>query len=823
IISRDVQNDKNIGTGVSLYGRRIASGSFMDDDKALNAGAAYAHELQNLTTIENVIAQTANGSYSVGQTIVFDLVFSRNITVGGGPLMIMMNTGALASCSFLATNTLRCTYTIGAGESTADLDFADFDSLLFNGATVTDSLGNVVSLNLPRPGVGDDEDSLGDISNIVVIDPGCNISFVSDAASLSLSIAVSGGSNRTWNMNGTIYNNVNTVNHNHGSAGDRNHTFRIEDGTHLEQVNFSGFQGIKSINFVGTCSALEQLRLQGNKLSAIDLSNLPDLKILYLADVYGIGEGAQNNKITSLDFSNNPLLELADISYNLLPTIDVSGMVNLHTLRARTNNFTSVNLSGATALKQLWLVDPTGPGFTSIDMSTNLLLEDVQLIKVGLTTLDIDNNTLLKSLNVSGNDLTAIDISQNTILETLYLANRGMGGPAWNTNRITTLDTSNNPVLKTLEITDNLMTTMNLTPNPQLITFTAYNVPLTSLNLTGLTALQTVAMDSANMATLDLSTNTALVTLNARDCGFTNINLTNNTLLRYVTLDGNLLTGNFDTSTLSVLETLHLGNSGAGAPFNTNLVTSLDTSNNPILKNLRIDYNPISTLDLTPNPQLLSFYAHQVPITSIDITGLNQMTFFYLSDGNISNIDFSTNTALTDLRVIHSGLTSINVNNNTLLQNLYVPGNLFSGAFDTSTLTQLRDLTLGIYGSGSCAGWNTNRVTSLNLTNNTLIRNIYIDCNLITTLDVSNKNQLIRVQSDNNPLDTLVLANNTALNYFWLRTIGDMGAVLDDIYNARATLPVATMSLIGNGIPSAPEQAQIDDLETNYSWTITHD
>jgi len=123
------------------------------------------------TTQPGVVSVTAaaDGYYKEGQIVTIKVKFSSTITVPGAPLMAL-STGVNALYSSLATttnpnDTALFTYTVGAGENSADLAYVASTSLgplasIKNGAGTADAL-----LTLPSPGTFG---SLSSNSNVVI-------------------------------------------------------------------------------------------------------------------------------------------------------------------------------------------------------------------------------------------------------------------------------------------------------------------------------------------------------------------------------------------------------------------------------------------------------------------------------------------------------------------------------------------------------------------------------------------------------------------------------------------------------------------------------
>ncbi|MEP6811698.1 MAG: hypothetical protein ABI990_01780, partial [Actinomycetota bacterium] len=116
-------------------------------------------------TVSGVNSSTANGSYKAAATVSIQVNFSENVTVTGTP-QLALNTGATVNyASGSGTSALTFTYTVGAGENSADLDYNATSSLTLNGGTIKDAATNNATLTLATPGAAG---SLGNAKNIVI-------------------------------------------------------------------------------------------------------------------------------------------------------------------------------------------------------------------------------------------------------------------------------------------------------------------------------------------------------------------------------------------------------------------------------------------------------------------------------------------------------------------------------------------------------------------------------------------------------------------------------------------------------------------------------
>ncbi len=139
---------------------------------AVSAGSvAVATGAQSATAVTST---TANGAYTTGTNIDIQVKFvkpsdgnSRSVTVTGTP-RIQLNVGPTTRYanyfSGSTTSTLTFRYTVQAGDTSADLDYASTGALTLNGGTITNG-GDDATLTLPTPGA---TGSLGLNKNIVI-------------------------------------------------------------------------------------------------------------------------------------------------------------------------------------------------------------------------------------------------------------------------------------------------------------------------------------------------------------------------------------------------------------------------------------------------------------------------------------------------------------------------------------------------------------------------------------------------------------------------------------------------------------------------------
>ncbi|HYD59144.1 MAG TPA: DUF4347 domain-containing protein [Noviherbaspirillum sp.] len=172
-----VANGEEDATGITV-GALSANGGTLRDGGGNNANltlnsvgsTASVTVDANMPQVTGVTSSTANGSYKAGTTISISVDFSKAVTVdttGGTPTLALNSGGSATYGSGSGSSTLVFTYTVGAGENSADLDYASTGALALNGATIKDSTGSHLDalLTLGAPGTSG---SLGNNKAIVI-------------------------------------------------------------------------------------------------------------------------------------------------------------------------------------------------------------------------------------------------------------------------------------------------------------------------------------------------------------------------------------------------------------------------------------------------------------------------------------------------------------------------------------------------------------------------------------------------------------------------------------------------------------------------------
>ncbi len=118
-------------------------------------GESYTYDTTR-PTVTGVSSQLADGSYRAGQVVPVTVTFSEPVVVTGTPQLSLATgtpaTTPVAYTSAAAADVLTFEYTVEAGHTSADLDYAVTTALSLNGATIADAAGNDALLTLPAPG-----------------------------------------------------------------------------------------------------------------------------------------------------------------------------------------------------------------------------------------------------------------------------------------------------------------------------------------------------------------------------------------------------------------------------------------------------------------------------------------------------------------------------------------------------------------------------------------------------------------------------------------------------------------------------------------------
>ncbi|GAA3774559.1 hypothetical protein GCM10022271_03350 [Corallibacter vietnamensis] len=156
------------------------------------------------------------------------------------------------------------------------------------------------------------------------------------------------------------------------------------------------------------------------------------------------------------------------------------------------------DMTGIEAFVNLTALKSSGNTFTTIDLTSNLALNDLNLSDSDISTLDLSGNVNLTKLNVSYSlNLTTLDLTSNVLLADL------------NTEEC------------------NNITSINITGLTTLVDVNVKDNDLSSFDVSANLGLETINVRQNQLTSLDLSSNGALTEINVRDNGMTSLDLRN--------------------------------------------------------------------------------------------------------------------------------------------------------------------------------------------------------------------------------------------------------------------------------------------------------
>ncbi len=462
--------------------------------------------------------------------------------------------------------------------------------------------------------------------------------------------------------------------------------------------------------------ALVTLTCGDNSLSTLDVSHNPLLRRLSVSngsDVWDrpyVNGTYMVNRIRTLDVSNNPNLRVLECTGNGLRSLDVSLALQLEILKCADNNLSELDLSLNTELRTLDVSNNpdylyglygstiTGNLFSNLQVSTNQKLTHLYARNTGLTRMILTDNSALRVLDVSNyntafplyppvNGLTELDISGNPNLEQLDFSN-GVNG--WSQeeagNQISSIDVTGNPELQIFLCSSNGLETLDISQNPK---------------------LRELACGQNRLAELDVSHNPALEELSISNTTYSST---------FQPATSNVIES-LDLSQNAVLSTLYCGG---------NRLTALDLSYNPGLRRLNCEVNPLETLDLTQNSALMYLYCAGTLLSELELSNIGSLSTLSCNGCALTSLDLSQNSHLRTLNCYDNRLVELNLSNLESLYYLDCSNNQLT-EFDISGCPNLSTLY--------CNG---NRFEILDFSGNTNLREIYCQHNELTSVpDVS--------------------------------------------------------------------------------------
>jgi hypothetical protein len=264
----------------------------------------------------------------------------------------------------------------------------------------------------------------------------------------------------------------------------------------------------------GEISYSEALAVEGLDLGYSGISNLEGLQ--YFTNVKKISTYYVNFP----SFYQPTLVNLEQLSLlnsvgaTTLNSVDVSPNLNLKKFQCSSGNITTLNLSANTQLR------------------------DVDIYCPALTSLDLSNLSNLKNLSYLG-AMPTIDLSDATNLLTLSCIGSAPNFSYPNQNLLTSLDLSNQTKLSYLDLTGNLISSLDLSNCPNLEVLNIANNGIQNLVLDNVRYVRQFFCENNLLTSLDVSKLFNLQNFFCANNQLTSLNTSNGIIEEFINFSGN--------------------------------------------------------------------------------------------------------------------------------------------------------------------------------------------------------------------------------------------------------------------------------------------
>ncbi|MCH2035284.1 MAG: T9SS type A sorting domain-containing protein [Tenacibaculum sp.] len=489
-------------------------------------------------------------------------------------------------------------------------------------------------------------------------------------------------------------------------------TSRIENVTYL---NISG-NSIDELDGLEAFESLEILDCSENNFNEFDFSQLPELKELYIHDLFfAVLNLSSNLKIekliynnansTTLNLGNNTVIKELNIGGNNITSFDVFAYTTIEVLNIDDNyQILPLNVRPLTNLKDL---SANNTSLQNLDVSQNVLLEKLSIDRASGFHLDLSNNTALTSFSANESDLNSLNIKNGNNANITFFDARlnqfsciEVDNPSasylstWEKDssvsfavdcRETNVPDDNfENYLETHDANGNLVSVGNASSMGNGIAndnkvYTSKIENVTDLDISrllisdatgieGFAALQTFRCFENSLTTINLTQNIALQSIELSKNNLANLDLSNNSSLITLYCSRNQI-ASLNISQNTLLETLGCSS---------NQLNSLDVTNNPVLKQLSCYSNPLGSLDVTQNLLLEDLDCVETQITVLDVSQNLELLELQVYENNLTSLDVSNNLKLIELYAESNSITSLDVSNNTALVDLSIAYNQLS-------------------------------------------------------------------------------------------------------------------------------------------------
>ena len=417
-----------------------------------------------------------------------------------------------------------------------------------------------------------------------------------------------------------------------------------------------------------------------------------------------------------------------------------------------TNGDGEIQVSEAQSIKYLSVSDINILDMTGIEAFTNL--KYLGIYGTNFSNVNFSGLTNLSFLSIYNTHVTSIDLNNYPNLE-YFKCNPGN----YNSFSLTSLDLTPAPNLKSIDCSDNQLTTLDVSNLTNLFYLYCNNNNITNLNLSNLSNLREVECYNNSLTNLTLTNVSLLEELNCAGNQLSTLDVTDATFLKFLQCSNNQLV-NLNVYGLSYLENLYC---------NYNLLTNLNFAGNNLLTFLNISHNQFQTLTIMGLNYLQVLDCSHNQLSTLNLTGLNNLRAFSCDNNQLFSLDISVfpnlislvcdNNSLTNLDFINSNnLTSLSCSN-TQIGNLNI-SNLVNLKSLYCSNCPLMNLNLSNVNDLKILVCDNTQLTSLDISNLVNLENLKCNNNSLVSLDVSNSSNLKRLDCYSNSLESLFAKNS---------------------------------------------------------------
>src|SRR5690554_2031089 len=500
-----------------------------------------------------------------------------------------------------------------------------------------------------------------------------------------------------------------------------------------------------TVKIYGTIKAIDaglELTNENNNLASIDVSKNPFLLAL----------SCTNAKVKTLNISENSELTILECSNNLLKNLDVSQNNKLEGFNCANNQLLLLNVANGKNSK-LSTFDASGnPSLTCIQVddgftppanwkkdataqwNNNSANPCPNNYQISFSTTKAVGETISLKIDAAIEDQADvwIDLNNNGIKDD------GEAITAFSKTSSTEYTLGSNKVIlygkiTHLDCSSNKLSSLNISQNTDLTSLICYSNKLSSLDVSQNNKLRGITCSANLLKTLDVSQNAELVNLNCLNNKLSNLDVSQNTKL--VTL----------SCSLNQLASLNIANGN-----NANLY-SFNATNNPNLTCIQVDdgFIPSDTWKKDATAEWNNDSANPC------------------SDPNSYQISFTTTKAVGE--TIKLGVTAESADQSTIWIDLNNNGIKDVGEAVTSApILALTEYVLGaqsitLYGKVTAFNCGSNKINSLDISQNSHLRTLRCNNNSLSSLDVRQNTNLTDLLCNSNQLSNLDVRQNTNL------------------------------------------------------------